>query len=165
MTRRIHTSYLLQNQWWGYRILFKICKDDCNYWFISSQGRQVIHQAAHFLQAAVVIVLAPGTPNQKVRSLEYMFMLILKISPFSIDIADLFRSCFCFTRCVKISSWKRMQQFLESPQVLRMRDAETILRQANRQDIVMNRCNKESNIWPLLQQNERWKWAARSFLL
>ena len=99
---------------------------------LSHRKEAASYQVAHFLQAAGyrIIPVNPKLEGQELLG-EHVYAY-LKDIPFSIDIVDVFRR----------------SEFLPDAKVfwsqigLENEEAETILRQANRQNIVMNRCTK-----------------------
>ena len=94
---------------------------------LSHRKEAASYQVAHFLQAAGyrIIPVNPKLEGQELLG-EHVYAY-LKDIPFSIDIVDVFR---------------RSEFLPDVAYGLENEEAETILRQANRQDIVMNRCTK-----------------------
>ena len=100
---------------------------------LSHRKEAASYQVAHFLQAAGyrIIPVNPKLEGQELLG-EHVYAY-LKDIPFSIDIVDVFRRSEFLETDAKVF-WSQIG--------LENEEAETILRQANRQDIVMNRCTK-----------------------
>ena len=98
-------------------------------------------KVAHFLQAAGyrIIPVNPKLEGQELLG-EHVYAY-LKDIPFSIDIVDVFRRSE-FLPDVAYDFLETDAKVFWSQIGLENEEAETILRQANRQDIVMNRCTK-----------------------
>ena len=102
---------------------------------LSHRKEAASYQVAHFLQAAGyrIIPVNPKLEGQELLG-EHVYAY-LKDIPFSVDIVDVFRRSEYLPDVA--------YDFLETKdRVLENEEAETILRQSNRQDIVMNRCTK-----------------------
>ena len=102
---------------------------------LSHRKEAASYQVAHFLQAAGYRII-PVNPK-----LEGHVYAQLKAIPFSIDIVDVFRRSE-FLPDVAYDFLETDAKVFWSQIGLENEEAETILRQANRQDIVMNRCTK-----------------------
>ena len=109
--------------------------------FVSHRKEAASYQVAHFLQAAGyrIIPVNPKLEGQELLG-EHVYAY-LKDIPFSIDIVDVFRRSE-FLPDVAYDFLETDAKVFWSQIGLENEEAETILRQANRQDIVMNRCTK-----------------------
>ena len=100
---------------------------------LSHRKEAASYQVAHFLQAAGYRII-PVNPKLEGQEL-------LGDIPFSIDIVDVFRRSE-FLPDVAYDFLETDAKVFWSQIGLENEEAETILRQANRQNIVMNRCTK-----------------------
>ena len=95
---------------------------------LSHRKEAASYQVAHFLQAAGYRIIPVNPKLEGQELLVQHVYAYLKDIPFSVDIVDV------FIETKDRVFWSQIG--------LENEEAETILRQSNRQDIVMNRCTK-----------------------
>ena len=105
---------------------------------LSHRKEAASYQVAHFLQAAGYRI-NPKLEGQELLG-EHVYAY-LKDIPFSVDIVDVFRRSE-YLPDVAYDFLETKDRIFGSQIGLENEEAETILRQSNRQDIVMNRCTK-----------------------
>ena len=108
---------------------------------LSHRKETASYKVAHFLQNAGYRIV-PVNPKLEGEELlgEHVYAQLRNI-PFSIDIVDVFRRSESLPE-VASDFLETDAKVFWSQIGLENEEAETILRQANRQDIVMNRCTK-----------------------
>ncbi|MFB5967900.1 CoA-binding protein [Streptococcus thermophilus] len=108
---------------------------------LSHRKEAASYQVAHFLQAAGyrIIPVNPKLEGQELLG-EHVYAY-LKDIPFSVDIVDVFSRSEYLPE-VAYDFLETKDRVFWSQIGLENEEAETILRQSNRQDIVMNRCTK-----------------------
>lgn len=108
---------------------------------LSHRKETAAFQVAHFLQNAGYRIVPVNPKLEGEELLGERVYAQLRDIPFSIDIVDVFRRSE-FLPDVAYDFLETDAKVFWSQIGLENEEAETILRQANRQDIVMNRCTK-----------------------